>query len=615
MSGDRPPFRRWLAHRMAKLTNRLAEGWNKLVGPIERFFGVLVGRSLAATERFERVEGLLFFVVRVLLAPFRFAGRLVGRLLPGSLSMGLAKFADSISYGFYRVGQAIGAVFEFLNLDVLVYWLVWLTWPIWRPIAELLGFAYAWLITRESRLLLFGLPAVVLFAPFAAIALFSITGRDSQAVPRYRLALDDAIEQQDYARIQLLERKLVQLGASSQLRTFNRALTIAGDGDYERAYELMQQLAPPTQPGYAPAHCWIIDQLLARNIGASADESSLGGALIDQHITQLDKLGVENTGLTLVEAMRLVEQQQPAEAAALLRPLAASLPQAAFELLRLDLATQNRAYHRDDAEHVVKHVARMVANDQQLPVVVYPLWATALNLLDRESELTALYEMWIAVDPQNRDARNGQARIMAARAERQLAAHSGSPASLAKLLQEVAELGPPDGWLAAQINRLYDARDRSIIATDIPEQTLASIVDDPDSPAVLLEAVGVVAATRNEWQRAEKCFLAITNRQPDNPIGWNNYAWVLSQQSSANVAKALEAVEHAIVLAPQEFRFRETRGQIFVRLKQWHQAIDDLEFAINGMPESTAVHRSLADAYQAIGNNELAELHHRQADR
>ena len=72
-------------------------------------------------------------------------------------------------------------------------------------------------------------------------------------------------------------------------------------------------------------------------------------------------------------------------------------------------------------------------------------------------------------------------------------------------------------------------------------------------------------------------------------------------------------MEKALELSPGEYRFRETRGQIFAKQKNWQAAVDDLEAALNAMPETPGIHATLAQAYDALGQKDLAELHREQS--
>jgi Tfp pilus assembly protein PilF len=50
-----------------------------------------------------------------------------------------------------------------------------------------------------------------------------------------------------------------------------------------------------------------------------------------------------------------------------------------------------------------------------------------------------------------------------------------------------------------------------------------------------------------------------------------------------------------------------------VKLQRWKEAVDDLEFAVNGIPDSPQVHSSLASAYEALGQSQLARAHRQYA--
>jgi len=73
--------------------------------------------------------------------------------------------------------------------------------------------------------------------------------------------------------------------------------------------------------------------------------------------------------------------------------------------------------------------------------------------------------------------------------------------------------------------------------------------------------------------------------------------------------RALSAVNQALAIRPDEFRYRETRGQIMLRLGRWQAAVEDLEYAANGVPDSRQIHLSLAKAYDALGHEHLARVH------
>ncbi len=94
----------------------------------------------------------------------------------------------------------------------------------------------------------------------------------------------------------------------------------------------------------------------------------------------------------------------------------------------------------------------------------------------------------------------------------------------------------------------------------------------------------------------------------------NNIAGLLDKQNTPeSLAKAIKVSNLALALH-QEPRYYETRGQVYVKLKRWDEAIEDLERALNGrLPNPAPTHASLAKAYAAIGQPELANVHRQKS--
>ena len=116
------------------------------------------------------------------------------------------------------------------------------------------------------------------------------------------------------------------------------------------------------------------------------------------------------------------------------------------------------------------------------------------------------------------------------------------------------------------------------------------------------------------YRRRERFLEMALGQDDSDAIGWNNLAWVLLQNPNPPLEKALAASNKALAVSPKDFRFRQTRGEIFLKLGRWKEAVDDLEYALNGAPDATTIHQSLAQAYEALGNQELASVHRQNAN-
>jgi len=135
-----------------------------------------------------------------------------------------------------------------------------------------------------------------------------------------------------------------------------------------------------------------------------------------------------------------------------------------------------------------------------------------------------------------------------------------------------------------------------------------------DLTSSLAETLGTAAGVNGEWDQAQIYLEQAVKKDATNAVAWNNLACALLQKQNTPPDKALSAANKALELKPDDFRFRETRGEILLRLSRWRDAVDDLEYALNGLPDSPVIHQALGKAYDALGNKELAAAHHQYAN-
>ena len=195
---------------------------------------------------------------------------------------------------------------------------------------------------------------------------------------RYRLAVERALTENDYARVQLFERKLAQLGVETNLSKFNAALGLAHDGKLVEAYDQMHCLASLNAPGYPPAHVWIVKHLFENKMSLPPAETR---RLIGIHLDHLTALGINEPQVVLIRVRWLARDQRLEEAAAVLRPLVEQVPAAAIERLRIDIALDHRDDARRDAAAVSKHMQRQKESGGTLSAQDDYWWAAAEAIL------------------------------------------------------------------------------------------------------------------------------------------------------------------------------------------------------------------------------------------
>jgi Tfp pilus assembly protein PilF len=98
---------------------------------------------------------------------------------------------------------------------------------------------------------------------------------------------------------------------------------------------------------------------------------------------------------------------------------------------------------------------------------------------------------------------------------------------------------------------------------------------------------------------------------PDHGLSLNNLAWLLGNQEPRDLEKAKALARRAVASDPRMGTFHDTLGTIFLELKDWRAAIQELELALAQTPieARSKIHAKLAIGYEAVGEASLATMH------
>jgi hypothetical protein len=595
--------RRWAASAWAILSDVGVA----IVWPFERLFAATVGRAIHVVERFERIEDLFVALWRLATWPFSLLVAVVNLVLP----TGVREFLGSGIAGWlgfqHWLGQSTWRLVEWLNLDAAAQGMAWVTQPLWRPVAAVGGFLYAWMMTRPYRQMAWSVPVLLLLIPLACIVLWGRTwGRESVAA-HYREAMQDASDASDLAMFTLCERKLVQLGSETQSSRFRAAIALESEGKLAEAYAEMRRLAPEEKLGFVDAHYWILVHLLMDQLDVPPGERLRVAGI---HLAHLESLGKEGRSeLDLLRGVYLAQTGVFEEAADLLAPLTGRDLIAANQRMQVNLQLNRLEEAQKDARALRLHLRGAEGNGAKLSSQEYEAWAQAEQLLGERNEWGRVVRAWLASDRENASARRDVAMLDLVEFNEMLQAPYPNADALAQRLLEMLSLIDDTRGLEERIRQLYSSRAQT------PPFALMfqRILEAPDAPVPLAACLGSAAALENDIPLARRFLGSVVEKDPKHAVAWNNFAWTLSREPDPDYEKALASVNHALGLLPFEYPFRETRGQIYVALERWQEAVDDLEFALKGMPEMDAIHAGLASAYEHLGKPDLAALHRQQA--
>ncbi len=148
---------------------------------------------------------------------------------------------------------------------------------------------------------------------------------------------------------------------------------------------------------------------------------------------------------------------------------------------------------------------------------------------------------------------------------------------------------------------------------DLAEETFKQgIIDFPQSTYIIFE-YGVFLEKVGDHAGAMLKMGEVIELDPEHALALNfiGYSWA---DNGVNLQKALEYIEKAIALRPEDGFIRDSLGWVFFRLGELDKAIVELKRAIEMAPEDPTIHEHLGDAYNKKGNSLEALKYFKKAE-
>jgi tetratricopeptide (TPR) repeat protein len=465
-----------------------------------------------------------------------------------------------------------------------------------------------WLWTRTYRHLLMGIPAIVLLMPLMYCAIRLPFHTNEAKAKHYQRAAAEAIQDEDFEQAQLFYRKLFQLGSVHERVTYQSALVSAEQGEMQTAYQRMKTIASPDEAGFAGAHLWIARAIARGDIESDNPERA---RLLRTHLRFVLASRPDHPTATVLLAHSYQESGQVKEALELMRRLPPD-QLSMRSLVRLaELAAQNGNMReaQDVAARVCRHYDELSrTGDPPLTANDFLLWSAATEYLDGPAAAIEILENGLSQHADDANLRRALVSIGTAYFDlQQKQGQMTSPQQL-DFLKRLLSAVPGDEGIQRRI---------VMLTSDLDVKTEAGRLIESGHQAGTLtanacRAMGDVAVQRSDWDRAKDWYQEAIQKDAEHHPALNNLAWLLAFRQPVDLTRALELADRAVTLQGTNPHYRETRGQIHLKLQRWPAAIVDLEYAINGMPDNLAIHDALAEAYANTGQSELAEAH-RQA--
>ena len=382
------------------------------------------------------------------------------------------------------------------------------------------------------------------------------------------------------------------------------ALARNGKGQAQEAPALLRLAAPLDKPGYAPAHLMAARSLLA---GTNLTTTVFKEAEVHlKHALKLEPNSADANELLGRVYFRMGDWDLAQKH---LQAVVSTRPGVALMLATLGKRSGDDIGMKRWAERAAKHYRDKVNAADEDSMADRLAWAEALAMQENYGEaiqildvgrkrsgsplyssaMASLYASW-AEQVAWQEPRDVVSRLT--RVQQGLECEPKN-VRLLKLLIALGRMQGPEG---------NAARD-----------SLTTLLADGGSSPMLHFILGSDAWQQGDQDQARKHFSLAFESAPDLPLVANHLALLLALGDQPDLPRALAIINPLAEKFPGEPHFRETRGQILVRLERWEEAVKDLEFALPRLRDRGATHTALAQAYRHLGMQRLQAEHERLA--
>ncbi len=226
------------------------------------------------------------------------------------------------------------------------------------------------------------------------------------------------------------------------------------------------------------------------------------------------------------------------------------------------------------------------------------LTAQLLEQLGRYELATAAYDRIARDEPAFPVAELGRAEAL------RLAGNTDAAIEVLKQLSEThSEL--PDVFVTLGDN--YRRLKNFIEATKAYDRAIALYGDPTPSQWVLYYTRGIANERLENWERAESDLRMALKLQPNQPqvLNYLGYSYVEKQ---LNLNEALDMIERAVELRPNDGYITDSLGWVLYRLGRYEEAVGHMERAAELMAVDPIINDHLGDVYWAVGRNLEAEF-------
>ncbi len=416
---------------------------------------------------------------------------------------------------------------------------------------------------------------------------------------------------------QTLLLKLISLDPVNQGYRYRYAESFAAT-DPMKQFELMRQLAPETNPGYADAHFWLAANFIrARANTPNERRLFLEKALL--HSGYCLNLEADRREAQIIKANALYGLGRQQEAYVEFEQLFRAEPEYFDTLVKINklmrMENRNLGIYQDAATRLAAKLKALRDTDIdawnrtlrqiQLCLIGAQNFIELKNTLRNEQTLAKDNPVKKkAVDEIYGNALNAEAQALV----RSDNARQRLPDVL-RLLKEAFALSPQD------VQTKYQLAYVAMVFPEIADEAKA-IYDpdkDPDVPGQVLQVLGNVEMQNRNFAQAIERYETARLKIPKDPDLLNNLAYAYLAADNRNAERSLFLVDEALQLLPPVLEnndplshFHHTRGSALLALDRVTEAAASFEMALQYRPDNPGLLESLVKCYTGRDDKQAA---------
>jgi tetratricopeptide (TPR) repeat protein len=170
------------------------------------------------------------------------------------------------------------------------------------------------------------------------------------------------------------------------------------------------------------------------------------------------------------------------------------------------------------------------------------------------------------------------------------------------LLRKMAVERPHDRQPMIELGDILRSHDRFTEAVVAYDDAFARFGQNKPRDWRLYYSRGIALERSQQWPRAESDLRQALELEPEQPLVLNylGYSWI---DQGVHLDQALQMVERAVALRPNDGYIVDSLGWAYFRLGRYNKATENLERAIELVPEDPTINDHLGDAYWRAGRH------------